>query len=77
MNNFQVGDVVTLKSGGLPMTIVKIRRKSLDRKIQCVWFESQVSCGQRMAVRSFSAEVLIKSDPTDSQPYHSASIFAT
>jgi uncharacterized protein YodC (DUF2158 family) len=76
-NNFQVGDVVTLKSGGLPMTVVKIRKKSLGHRIECVWFESQVSHGQRMAVRSFSADALIKAEPAEHPAYGSASVVAT
>jgi hypothetical protein len=29
MNDFKIGDLVTLRSGGLPMTIVKIRKRGL------------------------------------------------
>jgi uncharacterized protein YodC (DUF2158 family) len=77
MNDFRVGDLVTLRSGGLPMTIVKIRKRSRGGKIQCVWFESQASLGQRMAVRSFPPEALIKSDSTELQAYGNTSLFAT
>jgi uncharacterized protein YodC (DUF2158 family) len=77
MNDFRIGDLVTLRSGGLPMTIVKIRKRSRCRKIQCVWFESQVSFGQRMAVRTFPPAALIKSASTELQPCESTSLFAT
>lgn len=41
MADFKVGDVVMLKSGGPPMTVVKI--DSSPGKVACSWFPSHTS----------------------------------
>ena len=35
---FEMGDIVKLKSGGPPMTVNENRTIELDRMVQCIWF---------------------------------------
>jgi uncharacterized protein YodC (DUF2158 family) len=54
-NAFQVGDVVTLKSGGVRMTVEKIEEDG----VSCIWQEANKT--QR---ETFAAAVLEKYTPT-------------
>lgn len=42
MNDLKVGDVVTLKSGGLPMTITCVVKDEISRLVDCSckWFDN-------------------------------------
>jgi uncharacterized protein YodC (DUF2158 family) len=55
---FKIGDIVRLKSGGPPMTVVRLpavelRGLPLDEEFVCMWFE-----GKRHHEKSFPAEAL-------------------
>tara|TARA_R110002167_G_scaffold37711_1_gene118236 strand:- start:476 stop:712 length:237 start_codon:yes stop_codon:yes gene_type:complete len=50
--DFEVGDVVCLKSGGADMTVEKIR----DGEVDCVWLDS----ARRMKQRAFDVRLLEK-----------------
>ena len=44
----EVGDVVALKSGGPPMTVVKLIPKSADGpSAKCMWFEGEAMPHER------------------------------
>jgi uncharacterized protein YodC (DUF2158 family) len=57
----KIGDVVQLKSGGLPMTVCAIAETATGVEIRCQWFQSY-GAGHRLARGSFSVEVLEKVD---------------
>lgn len=47
--NFQVGDVVQLKSGGPHMTVSLIRSDD-DGRVECTWFDAKgIECGSVFA----------------------------
>jgi len=54
MNEFKVGDVVQLKSGGEKMTIKNIGFPHEDQ-IQCQWFS-----GKEIKIENFYPEMLTK-----------------
>jgi uncharacterized protein YodC (DUF2158 family) len=56
MGEFQVGDIVRLKSGGPLMTIEAIQDDE-DNAILCVWF-----CENEKKADSFIPETLIKDE---------------
>jgi uncharacterized protein YodC (DUF2158 family) len=47
---FKVGDVVMLKSGGSPMTVEQVGKRSMTNEdlVWCVWFED---AGKRQVVK--------------------------
>lgn len=60
MSNFQVGDIVEIKSGGPTMTVEKVGRFSRSMNdsydgVSCVWFD-----GSKMVRENFAAEALDK-----------------
>jgi uncharacterized protein YodC (DUF2158 family) len=57
MENFQVGDVVQLKSGGPSMTVYEVSR---DGSLFCQWFDNGAVKGQ-----SFKAQQLQPVAPQD------------
>jgi uncharacterized protein YodC (DUF2158 family) len=57
-NTFKVGEIVELKSGGPPMTIVEVNTNLLgDCEIKCQWFFVKMESG------SFTPDVLARSKP--------------
>ncbi|CAJ0561823.1 TPA: DUF2158 domain-containing protein [Proteus mirabilis] len=54
MSNFNIGDVVVLKSGGPKMTVSEVRN---DNYVTCVWFEDKQTHTQ-----AFVSETLEKED---------------
>ncbi|WP_419767020.1 YodC family protein [Arcobacter sp.] len=54
MEEFNIGDVVVLKSGGEKMTIKSIGFPH-DDQIQCQWFENQ-----KLKLENFYPKMLIK-----------------
>ena len=54
-NTFEVGDVVVLKSGSLPMTVEEIE----DKDISCVWQNDQ----RKIERGTFPAATLARYEP--------------
>lgn len=46
MAEFKVGDVVQLKSGGPPMTVIELGVHSDPRRIWCKWFVDSIKVEQ-------------------------------
>lgn len=59
METFSIGDVVQLKSGGLPMTIACVFGKESETEVSCLWCEAYGK-GERVAERTFDVRVLKK-----------------
>jgi uncharacterized protein YodC (DUF2158 family) len=59
-NGFQIGDVVKLRSGGLRMTVVRIREQFDGVEIECEWFENLAIGGKAKAHGSFPPAALVK-----------------
>ena len=59
-NQFKIGDVVRLKSGGVPMTITYIDRNDDECMAMCEWqnFASEEICHYKV-----TADALEKCDP--------------
>lgn len=57
---FNVGDIVSLKSGGPPMTVEKIIANAIKQIVQyrCQWF-----AGKKLEFGLFAPESLKKDDP--------------
>ena len=52
-DEFKIGDVVKLKSGGPIMTVVSIRERFDGVEIECKWFENLAIGGEAKAHGSF------------------------
>ena len=60
---FKVGDVVTLNSGGPPMTVNEWNERK--EKWECEWFDDSVSaCGWRESKGFFADAALLECDTT-------------
>ena len=59
-NEFQLGDLVQLKSGGPAMTITEIRDDVGDDVVWCKWFANN-----KTESDSFPPLALKKADPSD------------
>ena len=62
MDNFQVGDVVQMKSGGPTMTISELVR---DGRLFCQWFDKDGA----LKTGYFQPAQLKKAEPQDDRPY--------
>ncbi len=63
MNNFTVGDVVQLASGGPDMTVTLLEHRDYpNRPLQCTWW-----CGDHFAFEQFNPETLIMISPAASK----------
>ena len=55
---FKVGDIVELKSGGPPMTVIEVNTNLLGHsELKCQWFFSKMETG------NFIPDILIPSQP--------------
>lgn len=55
---FKVGDIVELKSGGPPMTVIEVNTNLLGySELKCQWFFSKMKSG------TFIPDILIPSQP--------------
>jgi len=58
-DGFKIGGVVKLKSGGLRMTVVRIREQFDEVKIECEWFENLAIGGEAKTHGSFPPTALV------------------
>jgi uncharacterized protein YodC (DUF2158 family) len=63
--NFEVGDLVWLKSGGPAMSIAFV--DTFTREIRCTWF-AMVDGSQQLQTRTFPVETLTGNDPVSHAP---------
>lgn len=58
-SEFEVGDIVNLKSGGLDMTVHKPNH---DGKVYCVWFDGQLMQGEAFAPKTLKKKTEVLCD---------------
>ena len=64
MAEFSPGDVVTLKSGGAKMTVLRLEERQGRRFAVCVWFDKN----DQLRWKAISSIALQKASPEGHQP---------